>query len=71
MEDYYKERFEKNKMVVEVNRLDRTFYILGKPGATAYYMMEAKKTMKNLIEGITIVAFKNVTLDLKAEIKLK
>ena len=58
-------------MIVEVNKLDRSFYILGKQGCTAYMMMEAKKTMKNLIEGITIVGFKNIDLNLKAEIKLK
>jgi hypothetical protein len=71
LEDYYKERFEKNQIVVEVNRLDRSFYILGKPGCTTHSMMEAKKTMKNLIEGVTVISFKDINLELKAEIKLK
>jgi len=38
---------------------------LGKPGASQHQMMEAKKTVKSLIEGITIVAFKKVETDIK------
>ncbi len=34
-------------------------------------MMEAKTTMKNLIEGVTVISFKDIDLELKAEIKLK
>jgi len=44
---------------------------MGKTGAAAYQMMEAKKTIKSLIESLTIVAFKNINLSKQEEAKLR
>ena len=49
LEEHYKERFEKKNLVVEINKHNRSFYILGKQGSSQHFMMEAKKTVKNLI----------------------
>jgi hypothetical protein len=50
---------------VEINKPGKSFYILGKPGSNYKMMMQAKKTIKSLIEGIVVVAFKDFVLDSK------
>jgi hypothetical protein len=62
VDEYYREKFTTAGVIVELSKNQRSFYILGKPGTPASVMMQAKTTLKNLIEGLTVVVFKNTVL---------